>query len=824
MEQLLAPQRTSLFSKRSISCGPTSPMTGHQMDRIGRGRLESSPANPLRQRGRLPFTVLSDPIPLIGRDRELEVLRQHLLSEGVHVLTVTGPGGVGKTRLAVAAARCVEADFPDGVWFIDLLPLQDPAQIDNLIAHALQLTRISTRRPLCERVTAYLMRRRVLLVLDNFEHILPAAARVAELATTCPYLKVLVTSREPLRLRLEQRMVLAGLALPNLARSTPDVVAQAASGRLFLDRALRVQPDLSLTPVDARALAELLHRLDGIPLAIQIAAARINVLSPGAMLERLQGQALLSTEEARDAPARHHTLRNAIEWSHALLDKGEEELFQQLAVFAGGWTLEAAEAIVQRRAPRAPLWQTLQSLVEKSLVQTDAVGGADRRYRMLETVRDYALERLAASGELDTTRQRHADYYLGLAEQAEREWYGPEEKAWLFRIEQEHDNVEAVLRWTETKQDGQLSLRIAGALAEYWWVGDYLREGRRWLEQALAMSPNAPTQLRAKALVGAGLLVCWMGDGRTARALLQQALELAAGDPVATARALARLGLVAMYEDEARSAEVLLERSFAIHQAGSQRWQAATLFMLGIARMRLGDLDRAEATLMESLDLSRTVGNRRCAMAVTTYLAQIKLKQGDDAGAAALAADALRYAPEVLQPTAQWAAVTTAALVSAHRNDIQRSVRLLAAVEEWSASTGHVFPARPPDRETRAEIMVHARRQMGDAAYETAVREGQALSVDDAVDYARAGFESIAPGVPEPAAAAGAERASPQLSNREQAVLRLIAEGLLNKQIATALGVAERTVKTYVASAMKKLGADNRAHAVVAALQRGLIE
>jgi non-specific serine/threonine protein kinase len=240
--------------------------------------------------------------------------------------------------------------------------------------------------------------------------------------------------------------------------------------------------------------------------------------------------------------------------------------------------------------------------------------------------------------------------------------------------------------------------------------------------------------------------------------------------------------------------------------------------------MLLGDLDRAETTLMEGLDLSHAVGSRRWAMVVTTYLAQIKLKRGDDAGAAGLAAEALRYATEVLQPSARWVAVATAALVSAHRSDIQRSVRLLAAVEDWSASTGHVFPSWQPDRKTRAEIAAGARRQMGDSAYETAVREGQALSVDDAVSYARAGLESSAPRVPEPVAAIGAECASLRLSKREEAVLRLIAEGLPNKQIATALGVAERTVKTYVASAMKKLGADNRAHAAVAAVQRGLIQ
>ena len=772
--------------------------------------------------GTLPFTLLSDPTPLIDRDQELEDLRQHLLGDSVRLLTVMGPGGVGKTRLALAAARSVEGAFPDGVWFIDLVPLQDPTHIDATIAQALHLKDLAADSPR-ERVTAFLRPRRGLLVLDNFEHVLSAATRIAELLTTCPHLRVLVTSREPLNLRLEHRMLLQGLAVPTLDRPTPETVTRAASGALFLERAKLVQPDFTPSPEDARALAELLHRLDGMPLAIQITAARSNVLSPGAMLARLQGPALLSTEEARDVPLRHHTLRDAIEWSHALLESGEQRLFRQLGVFAGGWTLEAAEDIVERRDPGAPLWQTLRSLVEKSLVQTEIVGGADRRYRMLETIREFALERLAASGDLDTARQRHAAYYLALAEQAELEWWGSEEQTWVRRMAQEHENFKAVLRWAGERGD-DLSVRLAGALGDFWLIRGYLREGRRWLEQALSLSPDGPPRSRAKALVAAGTLAGTMGDYPAARGFLQDALEISVGDPAATARALTRFGAVAMFEGDIPEAQALQERSLALCRGLQDlRWQAHTLVLLGVARMLHGDLDRAEATLTESLDLCRTVGNRRLAVHVMSHLARVKLQRRDDAGATGLAAAALTAAREVAQTNALWAAVATAAFVSAHHDDLDRAVRLLAAVDAWSEWTGHFFVVAPAAREARKEITARARHQMGDSAYETAVAEGHALSADDAVDLARAALEPRTRARPEQATSTGEARPRELLSDRERAVLGLVGEGLPNKQIATALAIAESTVKSYVTSAMNKLGADNRAQAVVAAIQRGLL-
>ena len=436
------------------------------------------------------------PTALLGRERELAEVRK-LYEDGARLVTLTGPGGTGKTRLGLQVAADLLDAFEHGVFLVELAPISDPALVPSTVAQALGVRDIGSR-PIVDAVKKHLRSRSVLLLLDNFEQVLPAAAVAADLLAACPGLAVLATSREPLRLRGEHEYAVPPLALPEAGLgTTSEVVSQAPAVALFVQRARAVRADFALTDENAAAVAEVCARLDGLPLAIELAAARVRLLTPEAMAARLERRLPLLVGGARDLPARQRALRDTIAWSHDLLDEHERRLFRRLSVFVGGWTLDAAEAVCNTDGNLDTL-DGLESLVSKSLVRQDVDARGEPRFAMLETIREYALERLAASGEAAEMRQRHADNYVALAERTAPELYGHGLVAWFVRLEAEHDNMRAALAWSQAEERGAgIRLRLPLALWRFWLVRGYPAEGRQWLRRAFSAGDGASASTRA---------------------------------------------------------------------------------------------------------------------------------------------------------------------------------------------------------------------------------------------------------------------------------------------------------------------------------------
>jgi predicted ATPase/class 3 adenylate cyclase len=550
---------------------------------------------PLRTVSARSHNLPAQPTPLLGRERELEALGTLLRREEVRLVTLTGPGGTGKTRLGFQVAAELLDDFPDGVFFVDLAPITDPGLVTSTIAQTLGV-REAGSQPLLNNLKACLREKQLLLLLDNFEQVLAAAPLVADLLAAAPRLKVLVTSRALLRLRGEKSFPVPPLTAPpavdgqwlrvdgpaksktgilsgpstmhhRLAQRAP-AISQYPAVELFIQRARDAQPDFAVTNENAPAVAEICHRLDGLPLAIELAAARIRLFPPRAMLPRLGSRLKLLIAGARDLPARQQTLRSAIAWSYDLLEPAEQKLFRRLAVFVGGCSLEAAEAVGSAGGDlEIDVVDGAEALVSQHLLQQREGADGEPRFGMLETIREYGLEQLEASGEAEAIRRQHRDWYLALAEHAERGLYGENQTGWFDRLEREHDNLRAALAWTRAQGQSEEGLRLGRALKEFWYVRGYLAEGREQLAKLLAL-PGAEvrTAARAKALHGAGGLANRQLELGPARALLEENLALFRdlGDQGNIARALRILGEVACGRGDYEEARAFIEESLAI--------------------------------------------------------------------------------------------------------------------------------------------------------------------------------------------------------------------------------------------------------------------
>jgi predicted ATPase/class 3 adenylate cyclase len=692
---------------------------------------------PLRSLDVFPNNLPRQLTSFIGREREMAEVN-HLLSKSC-ILMITGSAGCGKTRLALQVAGKLIDAYADGVWLVELATLTEPMLVLNKVASALTLREVPGQT-LLSTLLEYLRIRESLLVLDNCEHLVTACADLVEtLVRLCPRLRVLATSREPLGVSGEMVWRVPSLSLPE-TRQVPSVehLVRYEAIRLFIERATAVQPGFAVTPQNAGSVAAVCRRLDGIPLAIELAAARMRALSAEQIAARLDERFSLLTGGSRTALPRHQTLRGTLDWSYDLLSRKERSLLCRLSVFAGGWTLEAAEAVCTGEGVETQdILDLLTQLVFKSLVVMGAQEG-DVRYRLLETVRQYGQDKLNESADATVARRRYLDWCLHLAERAEPELRGVDQPVWLERLEVEHDNLRAALEWSKVPEnDGDAGLRLARALSQFWNVRGHFSEGRVWLETMLSHNLDAAAPTRAKALAGTGFLAYRQGDYDGSIRLCTESLALfrELGDLSGMGQALYVLGMIAESRGDYDRAKALLTESVALgRQVGDKRRMAISLNSIGEVARCQDDYAAARASYEESLSLSRDVGDQRGVTIALGNLGHVALHEGDHDGAAVLFKEALTQAGELVYKLGIAEYLSGIGGVAVAEGRHARAARLLGAAKALLNLLGALF--EPPDRAEYERSIAATRTGLTDAAFAEAWSEGGKMALDSAIQYA----------------------------------------------------------------------------------------
>ena len=762
------------------------------------------------------------PTALIGRERDLEAL-VGLFQAGANLVTLTGPGGVGKTSLAVRAAEELSPLFPDGVAFVRLATLADAGSVLPTIARSLGL-KDSASQDTADALRSYLRERRMLLVLDNFEHVLDAAPTVATLVASATNVGVLATSRAPLRLRGEREYPVRPLETPALTR-VPETweVAENPAVNLFVERARTIVPDFTLGRSNVAAVATICRRLDGLPLAIELAAARLRVMGPTEMLGRLDSVLPLLTGGARDLPSRQRTIESTIRWSYDLLAHEERELFKRLSVFVGGWTLEAAEAVGPGGdIASGDVFGLLSNLVEQSMVLAERRDQI--RYRMLEPIQQFASRSLEDSGETQSVRTRHAEYYLSLGQAAEADLEGGRQVERLEELEVEHANLRATLSWLLTVGDADAAARLAFDLRAFWWIRGYHAEGRRWTEAILASRSGSSPLGRAKALAVCGAMALGQGDFAATddRSTESYVLFEDAGDTVGAIFAGLTLGLLAMARRDAERAERYLpESAERSRQAGLLFWAALSVNALGMITLGRGDQAGARALLDEGLALALQAGDRFSRYIALYNQSALARAAGDYSRAGALFREVLTFSREVGDYANIAYCLDGLAAVALERDQGSRAAMLLGAAERLRETVGIGVYTYRPDRTLHEQVVNGVRARLDAETISASWAEGRAMPIEQVLTEAMAEEAEEAEEVEEhPPLAPAPPRG---LSEREAEVLRLVATGMTNAQIAERIFLSRRTVDAHVQRIYAKLDVNSRAAATRFAVDHGLV-